>query len=125
MTVDKIRLAVNVPDRRRPVWLGFDYRANWSESPCYLFRQPDLAASEILSAVIQFPDWLFTESTTTPWPHIAGFEASRNGAYWAEIPYLKLRSDGPTPELWLSQRRLRSAAGRLKGQWVSPTVREL
>jgi hypothetical protein len=41
----------------KPVWLAFDPEHGKGARPDSLWGQPDLAASEVLSGLIQFPRW--------------------------------------------------------------------
>lgn len=92
--VSHLRLTSNVPDREHPVWLRFYYAAHQGIRPDYLVGRADLAASEVLSALIQFPDWAAAWNLTdTPSPWLPGFRA-RFGVEsdWSRIPYVNRSS---------------------------------
>ncbi len=113
-----LQLAPNVPNRTEPVWLAFDYAANRGEMPINLWDRSDLAASEILSAVIQFPDWLadFADRGGSPYLNLSGYQLERENRL--HVPFLCLWRGARTLELG---DRLTSAHG---SDWLSPTVRE-
>lgn len=55
-----LRLAPSVPTRSKAVWLGFDPEHGRGQRPDKLWGQSNLAAGEVLSALIQFPTWCLT-----------------------------------------------------------------
>jgi hypothetical protein len=52
-----LRLAPNKVEFAQPVWLAFDPEHGKGERPDSFWGQADLAASEVFSALIQFPEW--------------------------------------------------------------------
>lgn len=110
-----------VPERHEftePVWLAFDPEHGKGESPESLWGQDNLAASEVLSALIHFPqwptEWLFSASP----PHLTGYQFKLHRD-WSQVPSL---------ELWGGDARLELscfAASARSGGWASPSVRVL
>ena len=113
----KLRLAPGVPTRTTAVWLGFDPEHGKGERPDQLWGNPELAASEVLSAVIQFPDWPLSWFNGASAPNLSGFQLEYSGK-WLRVPCL-IR--------WGVDRQLElrgSDAGHARGSWSSPVVRE-
>lgn len=113
-----LRLAPNVPNRTEPVWLAFDYAANQGKAPDTLWGQSNLAASEVLPALIQFPDWSQSwNGTDSPYPNLSGYQLKYDNR-WSVVPCLgrwdvdrQLGLDG----YW---------ADSANDFWSSPVVRE-
>jgi hypothetical protein len=116
---DKLSLAPNIPVRTDPVWVAFDPNANHGEDPEKLWGQPDLAASEVLSALIQFPDWpLSWDGESDFYPYLSGYQ------YWYD---LWDDEEWHVPQLFLFRSELRvSYAGPENdtGERGSPRVRD-
>ena len=113
----KLRLAPGVPTRTTAVWLGFDPEHGKGERPDQLWGNPELAASEVLSAVIQFPDWPLSWFNGASAPNLSGFQLEYSGK-WLRVPYLGR---------WGDFRRLGLSdydAGLASDNWSSPVVRE-
>lgn len=105
-----------------PVWLEYDYAFARGKSPDQLWRNPRLAASEVLSAVIQFPDYPFAWldwRRGAPAPNMSGYQ-SRAGEEWSHVPFLDFVS-GPD-ENWLKV--FSAPAGSSMDRYSSPSVRE-
>lgn len=115
----KLRLAPNIPVRTEPVWLAFEPNAHHGEDPETLWGQADLAASEVLSALIQFPDWpLAWDNESEFAPYLSGYQYwydLRDEARW-DVPSLHLFND----ELQLAASQPENDTGELG----SPRVRE-
>ena len=113
-----LRLAPNVPNRTTPVWLGFDPEHGKGKRPDSFWGQPNLAASEVLSALIQFPDWpLAWYKDGVSAPNLTGYQLKWDTA-WSGVPCLSRWDDG---------RRLKlhdNWAGFAYGLWSSPVVRQ-
>lgn len=109
-----LRLAPNVPHRTTPVWLGFDPEHGRGKRPDSFWGQPNLAASEVLSALIQFPDWpLAWRKDGVSVPNLTGYQLA-----WSYVLCF---------DLWdkRCQLRLDSYWASLAGDlWSSPVVRE-
>ena len=71
------------------VWLGFDPQRNKDEVPEDLWSDSDLAGPEVLSALIQFPDWPLSWTSDNPAPFVSGYQAQRMGK-WECVPYLTI-----------------------------------
>lgn len=112
-----LRLAPNKVEYTEPVWLGFDPECGKGIAPNQLWGQPNLAASEVFSALIQFPDWPLAWFKGASAPNLAGYQL-KGGAGWSVVPCL--RRWGGDRRLWLSG----SWAGDGPDRWASPSVRE-
>ena len=113
-----LRLAPNKVEYTEPVWLAFDPEHGKGERPDSFWGQADLAASEVFSALIQFPEWSlawFINGASAP--NLTGYQLKYDGN-WSDVPYLRR---------WDDVRRLKLlgywADSRL-GHWSSPSVRE-
>lgn len=111
------RLAPNKVEYTEPVWLAFDPERGKGERPNSFWGQADTAASEVFSALIQFPEWSLAWFNGASVPNLTGYQL-KYGGNWSDVPYLN-RWDGG-PELWLDG----GWAGRVDGNWSSPSVRE-
>lgn len=112
-----LRLAKNVVSRTEPVWLGFDPEANKGKRPDWLWGQSDLASYEVLSALIQFPDWPLGWFKGASAPNLNGFQ----------IKYRRKWTVVPGVRRWGSLRQLGLDAywaGQDNPNWASPSVRE-
>lgn len=112
-----ITLADYVPMRPDPVWLGFDFAANIGVEPRRLSRRSDGAASEVLSALVQFPGWISAWACSdAPLPFLSGFVAYRN---WGgdNVPCVRLRGT----ELTVGA----TATDLGAASYCSPIVREI
>ena len=112
-----LRLSPNKREYTEPVWLAFDPERGKGERPDSFWGQADLAASEVFSALIQFPEWPLAWFNGASAPNLTGYQLKYDGN-WSRVPYL-LR--------WGVDRRLRLGArwaGSRGGDWASPSVRE-
>lgn len=113
-----LRLAPNFPDRRIAlVWRGFDPEYGRGQRPDKLWGQSNLAASEVLSALIQFPDWCLSWFNGASAPNLSGYQM-KYGADWSFVPCVRR---------WDDDRQLRLGAycaGHGSPKWASPSVRE-
>lgn len=112
-----LRLAPNTPNRTDAVWLAFDPEHGKGARPDSLWGQPNLAGSEVFSALIQFPDWPLTWFNGASAPNLAGYQLKYDGI-WSRVPYLYR---------WGGVRRLELRAfwaGYADGHWASPSVTE-
>ena len=112
-----LRLAPNKVEFAAAVWLAFDPERGKGERPDSFWGQADTAASEVFSALIQFPDWPLAWFNRASAPNLSGYQLKYDGN-WSNVPYLRRWDDG---------RRLRLSdrwAGSRDGHWSSPSVRE-
>jgi hypothetical protein len=112
-----LRLAPNVPNCSEPVWLAFDPEHGRGERPDKFWGQPNLAASEVFSALIQFPDWPLSWFNGASAPNLAGYQFKYDGS-WSVVPCVSR---------WGSSRRLKLSADwavSAVSRWASPSVRE-
>lgn len=110
-----LRRAPRVPRRTKPVWLGFDPEHGLNMRPNTLWGQPNLAASEILSALIQFPDWPLAWIDGVSAPQLTGYQHKANEGGWALVPCLSR---------WQGDLRLHVRwAGAIGEDCPSPSVR--
>ena len=102
-----------------PVWLAFDPEHGKGERPDSFWGQADIAASEVFSALIQFPEWSLAWFSGASAPNLSGYQLKYDGSWSrSRVPYLRLWGDDRQLELdggW---------AGRRLGLWSSPSVRE-
>ena len=112
-----LRLSPNKREYTEPVWLAFDPEHGKGERPDSFWGQADIAASEVFSALIQFPDWPLAWFNGASAPNLTGYQLKYDGS-WSGVPYL-YRWDGGR-QLRLS---VLWADGR-HDRWSSPSVRE-
>lgn len=112
-----LRLAPNKVEFAAPVWLAFDPERGKGERPDSFWGQADLAASEVFSALIQFPEWSLAWFNGASAPNLSGYQLKYDGI-WSNIPYLSQWGFGRQLDL-----RDGLADGR-DGYWSSPSVRE-
>lgn len=87
-----LRLAFNTRRYIVPVWLAFDPEYGkgippelfWDDS-YQLGSELTLAASEVLSAMIQFPEWCLSWHGISP--ILSGYQSKHYGK-WSHVPYL-------------------------------------
>lgn len=85
---DSYRVAVDKPVFDKPVWLGFDPERNRGEPVPY--NSYWSAASEVLSAMIQFPDWPLEWLNVHASPILAGYELRSEDGGWNDVPVLDM-----------------------------------
>ena len=112
-----LRLAPNKVEFTEPVWLAFDPERGTGERPSSFWGQADLAASEVFSALIQFPEWPLAWLIGASAPNLTGYQL-KHFESWAAVPYLH-RWD-IDPQLYLHG----NWAAKRHGRWSSPSVRE-
>ncbi len=83
-----LRRAPKVLSHTKPVWLGFDPKHGLGKRPNTLWGQPNLAASEVLSALIQFPDWPLAWIEGVSAPQLTGYQHMADQGNWALVPCL-------------------------------------
>ena len=100
-----------------PVWLVFDPEHGKGERPDSFWGQADIAASEVFSALIQFPEWPLAWFNGASAPNLSGYQLKYDGN-WSHVPYLNRWDDG-------RQLKLRGRwADHRDDRWSSPSVRE-
>lgn len=112
-----LRLSPNKREYTEPVWLAFDPESGKGERPDSFWGQADCAASEVFSALIQFPEWPLAWFNGASAPNLTGYQLKYDGS-WSRVPYLGR---------WGGDRQL-----KLDGFWAvyriglssSPSVRE-
>ena len=112
-----LRLAPNKVEYTEPVWLAFDPERGKGERPDSFWGQADTAASEVFSALIQFPEWSLAWFNGASAPNLSGYQLKYDGN-WSHVPCLGR---------WDGVRRLElddDWAGGRDGSWSSPSVRE-
>ena len=112
-----LRLAPGKVEFAAPVWLAFDPEHGYGEPPSSLWGQADLAASEVFSALIQFPEWSLAWFNGASAPNLSGYQLKYDGN-WSYVPCLVR---------WGGVRRLGLRvrwAGARSAHWSSPSVRE-
>lgn len=102
-----------------PVWLLFDPERGKGESPDTFWYQADVAGPEVLSAIIQFPQWpLMWYGKGLSSPYLAGYQ-TRPTPKQTFVPCLD-RWDGYIRELSLSTEKADSS----RVIYASPSVRK-
>lgn len=112
-----LRLSPNKREYMEPVWLAFDPEHGKGERPDSFWGWADVAASEVLSALIQFPDWSLSWFNGASAPNLAGYQIKYD-ANWSYGPYL---------DRWDVNHRLGLDNGwtvRGGSGFASPSVRE-
>lgn len=112
-----LRLAPNKVEFAAPVWLAFDPERGKGERPDSFWGQADTAASEVFTALIQFPEWPLAWFNGASAPNLSGYQLKYDGN-WSLVPAL---------HRWDVDRQLglhgRWAGNRID-RWSSPSVRE-
>jgi hypothetical protein len=112
-----LRLAPNKVEYTQPVWLAFDPEHGKGERPDSFWGQADIAASEVFSALIQFPEWPLAWFNGASAPNLSGYQLKYNGN-WSGVLFLNR---------WGGDRQLKlhdGWAGARDDNWSSPSVRE-
>jgi len=119
-----LRIAPYKYEYAEPVWLAFDPEHGRGERPDSFWGQDDLAlnranlaAGEVLSALIQFPDWPLAWFNGASAPNLSGYQFKYSG-HWSLVP---------CPHRWDGHRQLGLSAdwaGNGDPHWASPSVRE-
>ena len=112
-----LRLAPNKVEYTEPVWLAFDPERGKGERPDSFWGQADTAASEVFSALIQFPEWPLAWFNGASAPNLSGYQLKYDGN-WSHVPYLP-RWDGDRHLELLGR-----WAGLRRDSWSSPSFRE-
>jgi hypothetical protein len=75
------------PEVEVPVWVAFDPMFGVGEAPQNLFSRQYLACSEVLSALIQFPNWVDEWGCGYPEPLMSGYRhRSSVNDPWDQVP---------------------------------------
>lgn len=80
-----LRLAPNKREHTEPVWLAFDPEHGKGERPDSFWGQADTAASEVFSALIQFPEWSLAWFNGASAPNLTGYQLKYDGN-WSSVP---------------------------------------
>lgn len=113
-----LRLSPFKRESTEPVWLAFDPEFGRGMPPVSLWGHPSLAASEVFSALIQFPEWPLAWLNGAAAPNLSGYQL-RYDNDWSGVLYF---------DLWNGARRLRlddDLADTQDDGWASPKVREM
>lgn len=116
-----LRLAPQKREFTEPVWLAFDPEHGKDMSPMlfWYWGKSNLAASEVLSAVIQFPEWCLSWLDDASIPNLSGYQlVHRQNDDWSLVPHLHIWKD--LRQLWMRAYWVDSSDIR----WASPSVRE-
>lgn len=112
-----LRLAPNKREYTEPVWLAFDPEHGKGERPDSFWGQADIAASEVFSALIQFPEWSLAWFSGASAPNLSGYQLKYDGNWSAVLCLYR----------WDDVRQLLPGdrwAGHRNDEWSSPSVRE-
>ena len=95
----ELRLAPGKVEYTQPLWVYFDPEHGRGEEPKRMWGQTNLAANEVLSALIQFPEWVLAWSDETP--HIPGYRVIPPlGWDYTCVPHLFLDDHNHRLTLW-------------------------
>lgn len=114
---ERMRLTPGRVEFIEPVWLAFDPEYGRSTKPNSILDRSSLAAGEVLSALIQFPDWCFSWFDDASAPILSGYQVLHNGA-WSHVPFLDWMHDRRKLELYSD------GAGDRYRFWASPIIRK-
>lgn len=112
-----MRRAPNNVGFAQPVWLAFDPEHGKGERPNSFWCQDNLAASEVFSALIQFPNWPLAWLNGASAPTLTGYQLKDDYGNWSSVPYLQLLDDCHQLELCGDE----ADGGAVN--WSSPSVR--
>lgn len=99
-----------------PAWIAFDPEHGRGKCPNSSWGEVNIAASEVFSALIQFPEWPLAWFNDASAPNLSGYRLKDDGVPY--VPYLTLqRADS---KFKLDMRW----AGLWDNAWSSPSVRE-
>jgi len=111
-----IRLVPNALVYRAPTWVAINPEHGKRIAPNILWGRPNLASSEVLSLLIQCPDWPLAWGNGASAPNLRGYQVNCNE--WLDIPFLDLNQEDRKLELgcvdW---------ASNSGDRWASPSVR--
>lgn len=109
------QLAPNKREYTKPIWLAFDPEHGKGERPDLFWERADIAASEILSALIQFPEWPRAWRGSASAPNLSGY---RLDASFSSFNMLYVYFSYPDFGLYLNSGYV------ARPSWSSPVVRE-
>jgi hypothetical protein len=114
------RLSPDVREHTRPVWLAFDPEHGRGVNPVSLWGQKNLAASEVISALIQFRNWPLAWSRDgSSTPLLSGYQSKHDD--WSFVPNLLRVAHDSCPFIELGNVYVN---GSTSDYWASPTARE-
>lgn len=87
-----LRTAPNKVDFTKPTWVAFDPEHGRGKNPDKFWDQTNIASTEVLSALIQFPDWSLSWPDKASTPSLSGCRI-KCGRSWSYVPYLQRRDD--------------------------------
>ena len=106
-----LRLAPNKVEYTEPVWLAFDPEHGKGKRPDSFWGQSNLAASEVFSALIQFPEWPLAWFNGASAPTLSGYQLKYD-TDWSFVPCLRRWDGGRRLLLHVSWASAATAAGR-------------
>lgn len=111
-----LRLAPNVYDYTRPVWLAFDPEYGRGKPVEELWGDPELAGQEVLSGLLQFPKWSLTWFKRGAAPNLSGIQLKRKGR-WTDVLYIHRSEQMGNLKVYAGSAR------EVYGPYASPRVR--
>lgn len=114
-----LRIAPGKWEIYEPAWVAFDPEHGKGKSPDSFWGAPNIAASEVFSAVIQFPDWPLSWNES-PAPNMAGYQINRRGFWGVDVPRLDCWGGGSLLRLLAAGDDLRQS----RSDFSSPSVRK-
>ena len=86
----KLRLTLRKREYAEPVWVAFDPERGKGQSADSFLSREDVATTEVISAIIQFPGWPLAWSNGASAPLLTGYQVDYWD--WSKVPVL-VRSD--------------------------------
>lgn len=137
-----VRLAPNKQEYTKPVWLAIETEHAHNVAPAKLWGMSKLAAGEVLSAVIQFPDWIKSWGVTASIPMLSGYQYNDVKVPtlpWSHVLFLDIPRQITLDMMTALGRRTWDSESRKKlmpiaicdaryghgSNWASPSIREL
>lgn len=116
--INNLSLVTGRDEYAQPIWLGFDPDHGKGQHPDSFWGRADIAASEVLSALIQFPQWPLAWRCDAPVPTLAGYRITYLN-HFSLVPLLSWGAEKCA--LKLSHNFGLSIED---GNWASPSIRE-
>lgn len=115
----QLRIAPKTKQFKEPVWLGLDPEHGRGKPASAMRGKKNLAGSEVLTGMIQFPDWSLAWYNGASAPHLGGYQLKREGK-WSGVPFLN-RSDSGLRQVKLDSNWTDYGSA----SWSWPTVRNV
>lgn len=112
----RVKLAPRKREYTEPIWLAFDPERGKNEPSNSFWDSSDVATTEIISAMIQFPLWPLAWGNGASAPHLVGYQVDGS----ERVPFLvRLDEEKQLTLCWHAFADLRSF------RYANPSVRDL